>query len=153
MARACHDLSVAAVVWLIIGIALVVAEVFTVDLVLLMLAVGAFAGAGTALVTDNIVAQVLVFAVVSVLALAGVRPLIKKRMLHHTDDGMPLSVAAVEGSEAVVLERVDTDHGLVKIQGDTWTARVFDATQVLEPGERVKVVDVKGATALVWKDY
>lgn len=140
-------------VWLIIGIALVVAEVFTVDLVLLMLAVGAFAGAGTALVTDSIVAQVLVFAVVSVLALAGVRPFIKKRMLHHTDDGTPLSVAAVEGSEAVVLERVDTDHGLVKIQGDTWTARVFDATQVLEPGERVKVVDVKGATALVWKDY
>jgi membrane protein implicated in regulation of membrane protease activity len=144
---------VAAVVWLIIGIALVVAEVFTVDLVLLMLAVGAFAGAGTALVTDSLVAQVLVFAVVSVLALAGVRPLIKKRMLHHTDDGTPLSVAAVEGSEAVVLERVDTDHGLVKIQGDTWTARAFDATQVLEPGERVKVVDVKGATALVWKDY
>lgn len=140
-------------VWLIIGIALVVAEVFTVDLVLLMLAVGAFAGAGTALVTDNVVVQVLVFAVVSVLALAGVRPLIKKRMLHHADDGTPLSVAAVEGSEAVVLERVDTDHGLVKIQGDTWTARVFDATQVLEPGERVKVVDVKGATALVWKDY
>ena len=140
-------------VWLIIGIALVVAEVFTVDLVLLMLAAGAFAGAGTALVTDSIVAQVLVFAVVSVLALAGVRPLIKKRMLHHADDGTPLSVAAVEGFEAVVLERVDTDHGLVKIQGDTWTARVFDATQVLEPGERVKVVDVKGATALVWKDY
>jgi membrane protein implicated in regulation of membrane protease activity len=141
------------VVWLIIGIALVVAEVFTVDLVLLMLAVGAFAGAGTALVTDSIVAQVLVFAVVSVLALAGVRPFVKKRMLHSADDGTPLSVAAVEGFEAVVLERVDTDHGLVKIQGDTWTARVFDATQVLEPGERVKVVDVKGATALVWKDY
>jgi membrane protein implicated in regulation of membrane protease activity len=144
---------VAAVIWLIIGIGLVVAEVFTVDLVLLMFAVGALAAAGTALLTDSLVAQVVVFAVVSVLALAGVRPLIKKRMSHHADDGTPLSVAAVEGAAAVVLERVDTDHGLVKIQGDTWTARAFDATQVMEPGERVKVVEVKGATALVWKDF
>ncbi|HEX6073942.1 MAG TPA: NfeD family protein [Micromonosporaceae bacterium] len=143
----------AAVIWLIIGIGLVVAEVFTVDLVLLMFAVGALAAAGTALLTDSLVAQVVVFAVVSVLALAGVRPLIKKRMSHHADDGTPLSVAAVEGAAAVVLERVDTDHGLVKIQGDTWTARAFDATQVMEPGERVKVVEVKGATALVWKDF
>lgn len=140
-------------IWLIIGIGLVVAEVFTVDLVLLMFAVGALAAAGTALLTDSLVAQVVVFAVVSVLALAGVRPLIKKRMSHHADDGTPLSVAAVEGAAAVVLERVDTDHGLVKIQGDTWTARAFDATQVMEPGERVKVVEVKGATALVWKDF
>jgi membrane protein implicated in regulation of membrane protease activity len=144
---------VAAVVWLIVAIGLVVAEVFTVDLVLLMLAVGAFAAAGTALLTDEIVVQVLVFAAVSVLALFGVRPMIKKRMLHHADDGTPLSVAAIEGAVAVVLERVDTDQGLVKIQGDTWTARAFDATQVMEPGERVKVVEVKGATALVWKDF
>lgn len=149
----CHDLSVAVVVWLIIGTGLVLAEVFTVDLVLLMLAVGAFAAAGSALLTESVVVQVLVFAVVSILALFGVRPLIKKRMLHHADDGTPLSVAAVEGAVAVVLERVDTDHGLVKIQGDTWTARAFDGTQVMEPGERVKVMEVKGATALVWRDF
>ncbi|MGH2603977.1 MAG: NfeD family protein, partial [Dehalococcoidia bacterium] len=38
------------------------------------------------------------------------------------------------------------------VQGDHWTARSFDGTQVMEPGDRVKVVQVKGATALVWKD-
>ena len=142
------------VIWLIIGIGLVVGEIFTVDFVLLMLAVGAFAAAGTALATDNIVAQVLVFALVSILSLIGVRPFIKKRLTHHhTDDGTPLHVAAIEGAAAVVLERVDADNGLIKVQGDTWTARAFDATQSMEPGERVKVVQVKGATALVWKDF
>ncbi len=142
----------AALIWLILGIGLVVAEVFTVDLFLLMLAVGAFAAAGTALVTDNLLAQVLVFSVVSVLAVGGIRPFVKRRMLHHTEDGTPLSVAAIEGAVATVVERVDTDHGLVSVEGDSWTARPFDATQVFEPGDRVKVVEVKGATALVWKD-
>lgn len=139
--------------WLIIGIGLVIAEVFTVDLTLLMLAVGAFAAAGSAAFTDSVVIQVLVFAVVSVLSLFGVRPLLRKRLHHWADDGTPLSVAAIEGAVGLVLERVDTDHGLVRIQGETWTARSYDATQVMEPGERVKVVEVKGATALVWKDF
>lgn len=142
----------AALIWLIIAIGLAVAEIFTVDLFLLMLAIGALAAAGTAVATDSVVAQVLVFAVVSGLAVGGIRPFIKKRMLHGTDDGAPLSVAAIEGAVATVMERVDTDNGLVSVEGDTWTARAYDATQVFEPGDRVKVVEVKGATALVWKD-
>ncbi|MGH3656863.1 MAG: NfeD family protein [Micromonosporaceae bacterium] len=143
----------AALIWLIIGIGLVVAEVFTVDLFLLMLGIGAFAAAGSALVTDQIWIQVLVFAVVSVLTIGGVRPFLKQRMSQHADDGTPLSVAAIEGAVAIVLERVDADRGLVEVQGDAWTARAYDGMQVLEPGERVKVVEVKGATALVWKDF
>jgi len=144
---------VAAVIWLIIGIAMVVGEIFTVDLVFLMLAAGAFAAAGSAVLTDSLVVQVLVFAVTSVLTVGGIRPFIKQRLTHHADDGTPLSVAAIEGAVAVVLERVDADNGLVQVQGDTWTARAFDGTQSMEPGERVKVVQVKGATALVWKDF
>ena len=143
----------AALIWLIVGIALVVGEVFTVDLTLLMLAAGAFAAAGTALLTDNIIIQVVVFALTSVLTIGGVRPFLKRRLsVHHADDGTPLSVAAIEGSDATVLERVDAESGLVRVQGETWSARAYDATQVIEPGERVKVVQVKGATALVWKD-
>jgi membrane protein implicated in regulation of membrane protease activity len=61
-------------------------------------------------------------------------------------------VEAIEGSAGLVLEQVDTDHGLVKIDGEMWTARSYDATQVMEPGERVRVVEVRGATAMVWRD-
>ena len=59
----------------------------------------------------------------------------------------PLGVEAIEGTEALVLEQVDADSGMVKIDGELWQARPFDATQVIEPGERVRVVEVKGATA------
>ncbi|MGH3663259.1 MAG: NfeD family protein, partial [Micromonosporaceae bacterium] len=118
----------------------------------LMLATGALAAAGTGVLTDSLVIQVLVFAGVSTLTVGFVRPFLKKRMLRRRHHSGPLSVAEIEGSSAVVLERVDTDGGLVNVQGDHWTARPFDETQVMEPGDRVKVVQVKGATALVWKD-
>lgn len=142
----------AAVIWLIIGVGLAVAEVLTVDLTLLMLSVGAFAAAGAAYLGGNLAVQVVVFALVNALTLFGIRPLIRRRMLQHTDDSSPMGVAAIEGAVAVVVERVDADRGLVELQGDHWTARAFDGTQVMEPGDRVKVVQVKGATALVWKD-
>ncbi len=50
-----------------------------------------------------------------------------------------------------MLEQVDADHGLVKIDGEIWRARSYDATQEFEPGERVRVIEVKGATAMVWQ--
>ena len=43
-------------------------------------------------------------------------------------------------------------QGMVKIDGETWSARSYDATQTFEPGDRVHVIEVRGATALVWRD-
>ncbi|MBA2794086.1 MAG: NfeD family protein, partial [Thermoleophilaceae bacterium] len=57
--------------------------------------------------------------------------------------------AALVGGSAVVLERVDVDGGLVKLQGETWTARSYDEDEVMEPGARVHVMKIEGATALV----
>jgi membrane protein implicated in regulation of membrane protease activity len=63
-----------------------------------------------------------------------------------------MGLEAIEGAEGLVLERVDVDRGLVKIGGEMWSARSYDATQVFEPGTRVRVIEVKGATALVWRE-
>jgi len=41
---------------------------------------------------------------------------------------------------------------MVKIGGELWRARAYDATQTIEAGAKVRVVEVKGATALVWKE-
>ena len=59
--------------------------------------------------------------------------------------------AALEGAHAVVLERVDARGGRVKIGGEVWSARSFDEAQVLEPGARVEVMKIEGATALVYE--
>ena len=63
-----------------------------------------------------------------------------------------MGVEAIEGTEATVIEQVAEGRGMVKIDGELWRARPYDATQVFEAGARVRVIEVKGATALVWKD-
>jgi membrane protein implicated in regulation of membrane protease activity len=137
--------------WLVVGVALAVAEVFTTTFVLIMFAAGAFAAAAAAALGSPIWLQAVVFAAVSAAALAGLRPTIQ-RHVHRSGDSTPVGLAAIEGSPGLVLERVDADHGLIKIEGEMWSARPYDATQVIEPGERVRVIEIKGATALVWRE-
>ncbi|WP_088975061.1 NfeD family protein [Micromonospora coxensis] len=142
-----------AVVWIVLGVLLGVAEIFTTTLFLMMFAAGAFAAAGAAALGAPVPVQAVVFAVVSALSVLLARPVIKRHARGTLETGeQPFGVEALEGTTALVLERVDTDHGLVKIDGELWTARAYDATQSFEPGERVQVIKVRGATALVWQD-
>jgi membrane protein implicated in regulation of membrane protease activity len=53
------------------------------------------------------------------------------------------------GADALVTERVDGHGGQVKLSGELWTARTFDEDDVIEPGVRVRVMQIEGATALV----
>jgi membrane protein implicated in regulation of membrane protease activity len=141
------------VLWIVLGIAFAIAELFTASLFLIMFAAGAFAAAGAAALDASVPVQALVFAVVSALSVGALRPIIRRQALPAVETGdAPFGVEAIEGSSALVLEKVDADHGLVKIDGEVWTARSFDSTDTYEPGDRVEVIKVRGATALVWRD-
>ncbi|MDS1113719.1 NfeD family protein [Gordonia westfalica] len=138
-----------ALLWLAAAIVLVVAEMFGGELVLLMLAGGAFAAAGVDFVWEApLWVEGLVFAVVSVLLLVAVRPVAKRHML--TRPAVLMNTEALEGQPAVVTEKVDRHDGRVKIGGDIWSARTMDPAQVIEPGTHVTVVQIDGATAVVW---
>ena len=139
------------VIWLIAGVLLAVAELFTLDFVLVMFAAGAFAAAAAGLVGAPVLAQAIIFAATSALGLAAVRPAIKRR-LHRGSEPAVMGVEAIEGTQAIVIEEIGEDRGMVKIGGELWRARAYDATQVIEAGAQVRVVEVKGATALVWKE-
>jgi membrane protein implicated in regulation of membrane protease activity len=131
----------AAVIWLIAGLALIAAEVLSGEFVLLMLGASALVGGGPLL-------GVGVFAVASVLLLFAVRPALRRKL----DRGIDHSVMhhrALVGNTALVVARVDGHGGQVKIGGDLWSARSLDGHHVIEPGARVTVMDISGATALV----
>ncbi|HWH01207.1 MAG TPA: NfeD family protein [Pilimelia sp.] len=141
------------VLWIVLGVLLAVAEIFTATLFLIMFAVGAFAAAGAAALGASVPVQALVFALTSALTVLAVRPVIRRHQLPALGTGdRPFGVEAIAGSTGLVLEQVDSEHGLVKIEGELWTARAYDASQLIEPGRRVRVIEVKGATALVWAD-
>jgi membrane protein implicated in regulation of membrane protease activity len=140
-----------AVIWLIFALVLAGGEALTGHMFLLMLAGGALAAAGSSSLLDwPVWADSAVFLVVSVLLLVLVRPALRRRLTPAA--GLPTGIEALEGKSALVLDRVARDEGQVKLDGQVWTARPFDENDVYEPGERVTVMQINGATALVFKD-
>ncbi|BBY36589.1 hypothetical protein MMAN_07230 [Mycobacterium mantenii] len=140
----------AAVLWLIFALVLAGAEALTGHLFLVMLGGGALAAALTSWLTDFPVwTNGAVFLVVSVLLLVLVRPPLKRRL---TPIAAPrLGIEALQGKTALVLERVARDEGQVKLDGQVWSARPLNDADVYEPGEPVTVMQIDGATAVVFK--
>ncbi|MCX5396196.1 NfeD family protein [Streptomyces sp. NBC_00102] len=146
--RSYHDDMDAWVWWLIAAVGLGIPLVLTAMPEFGMFAVGAVAGAIVAALGGGIVAQVLVFVVVSVALVSVVRVVAAR----HRGDGPQFSsgIDALRGRRAVVLERVDGGGGgRVKLAGEIWSARALDETQSFEPGQQVDVVEIDGATAVV----
>lgn len=141
------------VVWIVLAAVLAVAEAFTGTLVLMMLAAGALGSAIAAGLGLGVVGQVVVFATVSTLSLVVLRPIIRRHALPSTTGADErLAVQELEGAPGRVLEQVTSHGGLVQIEGELWSARAFDTAQVIEPGAPVRVIEVRGATVLVWRD-
>lgn len=135
-------------IWAIAAVLLVAAEVVSGEFVLLMLGLGALAAAGSAALGAALWVNVLVFAATSVVGVGVARPVLKRRL--QVVNPSTTNVAALVGGEAVVVETVDAQHGRVKLKGEVWSARPLDETQVLEPGRSVTVMEIAGATAVVW---
>src|SRR3954471_14126505 len=134
--------------WMIATGFLAVGEILTPGAFFLgPIALAALIAAIVALAGAALAAQLVVFIVTAIASVGILRPIAK----HHIK--MPgrlrTGTAALVGTRAVVLERVDVDGGKVKIGGEVWTARVYDEDDVIEPGVRAHVMKIDGATALV----
>jgi membrane protein implicated in regulation of membrane protease activity len=139
----------APLIWLILALVLAGAEALTGDLFLLMLAGGALAATGSSWLLDwPVWADGAVFLGVSVLLLLAVRPALRRRI---TAVGLPEPAKALEGKTATVLDRIARHEGQVKLDGEVWTARPLNDTEVYEAGEQVTVVRIDGATAVVFR--
>ncbi len=134
--------------WLGVAVVLSVAEMFSLDLVLIMLAVGAVAGMAVALVTGSFALQALVAAGASVAMLALVRPSVAKRF--HSGPELRLGHDKLVGRQGLVTEEISgLQTGRVRLDGEIWSASPYDETIVIAPGETVEVLQIKGATAYV----
>jgi membrane protein implicated in regulation of membrane protease activity len=134
-------------IWLIVAAALVGVEIFSLTLLFGPLAVAALVAALVAAIGLGVVVQLAVFAIAAVATLVVVRPLARAHL--RTPAHVRTGTAALVGATAVVLERVDGAGGTVKLAGETWSARPYDGERMFEPGERVSVLEIQGATALV----
>ncbi len=135
--------------WLGLAVLLGVVEVTTLDLTFAMLAAGALAGSATALVTDNLVVQALVALVVAIAMLAVVRPVALRHL--RTPLAIRTGTDALVGERGLVVEAVDGNSGRIKLKGEIWSARTYDPATSIEAGRSVEIVQIDGATALVYE--
>jgi membrane protein implicated in regulation of membrane protease activity len=135
------------VIWMIAAGALAVGEMLTLGFFLGPVAVAALLAALVSLLGGGVALQFAVFIAASVASLAFLRPVALRHL--RTPARLRTGTAALVGTSATVLDRVDADGGTVKLGGEVWSARAYDEESILEPGERVHVMKIEGATALV----
>jgi membrane protein implicated in regulation of membrane protease activity len=136
-------------IWAIAAVLLAVGEIFTPGLFFLgPVALAAVAAAVVALF-GGVALQLIVFIAGSVASVWFLRPIARRHV--HLPPALRTGTAALEGTKAIVLQRVDVNGGRVRIGGEEWSARAYLEDQVYEPGTRVEVVKIEGATALVYE--
>ncbi len=134
-------------VWIIIAAIFAVGEIFTLSLFLAPFAGGALVAALVAAIGAGAFAAWAAFLVASIALLLALRPVARRHL--RQPGKLRTGTAALVGRPATVVERVGVDAGCVRLEGEVWTARPYDEDDVFEPGKRVYVMEIRGATALV----
>jgi len=138
------------VLWAVLAVALAVGEIFTPGLFFLgPVALAAVVAGAVALGGLGVAVQLIVFIVGTVASLAVLRPIARAHI--KIPPLLRTGTAALVGARATVVQRVDADGGRVRLGGEEWSARAYLDDQVLEPGTRVEVAKIEGATALVYE--
>jgi membrane protein implicated in regulation of membrane protease activity len=137
------------VIWLIVAVVFAVAEVINLSFYLFPFAIGAAGAAVVGLVGGGLALELIVFAVLTGASFTIVRPIARRHI--NMPPQLRTGTAALIGRTAIVTERIVNDEALgkVRLDGEVWSARAYDDDKVLEPGTRVHVMEIRGATALV----
>ena len=138
-------------VWLLVGVGLIVAEVLTLTVVLGLLGLAAVAAALVGFLGAPLLVQAIAFAGSSAALLVFARPAAQRMLAKGDDEGGRRSDArALAGSSALVVERVSDDSGQVRLDGELWRARPYAGGPPVEVGQTVDLAEVDGATLLVY---
>lgn len=135
-------------IWIILAVALGVAEALTLTFVLGLVAVAALVAGLLGAIGLPVVVQIIGFAATAAAGIILVRPIIQRQMRRGPD--AQSGTAALIGRSGVVLQEVDGDGGLIKLSGEEWSARCIDEDLVIPIGAHVDVMEIDGATAVVY---
>jgi membrane protein implicated in regulation of membrane protease activity len=142
------------IVWMVAGILLAVAEVFTLGFVLLWFGVGAVVAGAAALAGASVTLQVVLFLLVSIGLTVASRTIFERTLSRKPGQGPKMGMASLPGQVGTVVEpsRGALKEGAVKVFGSTWTAFPVEGEEPLVEGERVCVDRVDGAIIYVKRE-
>lgn len=137
--------------WFILFVILLLIEIFTMALTTVWFAGGALVAFLVALLGLDVWVQVVAFLVVSIGLLILTRPLAKQ---FFNSDRQATNADRLLGQKAVVLERIDTLHGVgrVEVNGMEWAAKTDDLEGQIEVGAVVLIEGIQGVKLIVRKE-
>ncbi|NRQ36466.1 NfeD family protein [Nonomuraea sp. NN258] len=136
------------IIWVILAVVLGVAEIFTLTASLGLLGVAALLTAAAAGIGLPVPLQLLVFAAASAAGLIVIRPLAFRHV--RQPQLQRFGVDALVGKPAYVTSEVTGRDGRIRVGGEEWSARAYDETLVIPAGATVDIIEIEGATALVY---
>lgn len=137
--------------WLVLFVVLLVIEIFTMGLTTIWFAGGAVVAFVLALLDVGLPIQIIAFLVVSIILLILTRP-IAIRFFNQKRE--KTNVDCLIGQKAVVIETIDSLHGIgrIEINGMEWSAKTEDMSLLIEQGEVVVVQAIQGVKLIVKKE-
>jgi membrane protein implicated in regulation of membrane protease activity len=139
-------------IWLSLAFLLGVAEIMSLDLVLIMLAVGALAGAAVAVIAPSLWwLQILVASGISIMMLLLLRPTLLAKVRNMP--GYRSSADKMVGSTGVAISQIDKSGGEIKVDGQSWSARPYSSDVVIDQGTEIEVYEIDGVIAVVYPKY
>jgi membrane protein implicated in regulation of membrane protease activity len=144
--------NIALILWTVLGVILIIAEIFTPGFVLLWFGVGALAAALGAALGVGYPLQFLIFFVVSIALTAASRTIFANYFSREDDEsGLKMGADALPGKVGTVVtsSRGALNEGAVKVYGSVWTAYPAEGEPPLEAGDRVVVESLRGASIYV----
>ncbi|MBL8180449.1 MAG: NfeD family protein [Blastocatellia bacterium] len=139
------------IIWLILGVGLIIAEIFTLGFVLFWFGIGALAAAVAGWLGLGFAGQFLIFAVVSVAMTVLSRTILYDYLPHGTGGSLKSGVDSLPGKigTVTIASKGALNEGAVRVFGSEWTAFPIDEDVVLTEGEKVEVVEVRGSSIYV----
>ena len=136
--------------WLLLAAIFIVIEIITLGLTTIWFAGGAFVAAIAAACGANLVIQIILFVVVSVVLLFLTRPIAVKHLNANTEK---TNAEALVGAKAVVLEEINNlkETGKAKVNGMEWTARAKSDDEIIPVDSMVTITEISGVKLIVEK--
>ena len=136
------------IIWLLILVVLVIAELISMGLTTIWFAGGALVAALTSLVGLPVWGQIIVFLVVSLLLLFFTRPIAVK---YFNKDRVKTNVESLVGRQAIVISEIDNVKGIgrVTVGGQEWSARTKEDEAGLPVGAVADIIGIHGVKLIV----
>ena len=141
------------IIWIVLGVILIVAEIFTLGFVLLWFGIGALAAAFAGWLGFGFTFQFLIFAIVSIALTAMSRTILVDYFSKDKADEIKMGMDSLPGQIGTVTmaSKGALQEAAVKVYGSTWTAFPVNSEISLVEGEKVEVVRVQGSSIYVQK--